>query len=148
MSDFAYPPTVSQPVECAAMETLYVLHKHSGYGQLHYDLMIRNGQQLTTWQLMEDPRHCPLGQALGARLIQPHRLAYLEYQGPVSGHRGQVEIIDRGACQWQPGGLDGPLELVMDGPGLAGRWQLEPVGEDVWQIQRLGRDWQAHWTGC
>jgi hypothetical protein len=56
----------------------------------HWDFMLQWGPALRTWRLADEPR---------ARLSTPceslsdHRLAYLDYEGPVSGGRGVVSRV-------------------------------------------------------
>ncbi|MFW6062223.1 MAG: DNA polymerase ligase N-terminal domain-containing protein [Planctomycetota bacterium] len=77
------------------MDLRFALHEHSGYGPLHYDLMLEQSGALATWQFGQDPR--ATGEAgVPCRRIQDHRKAYLDYEGPVSRGRGQVRILDRG----------------------------------------------------
>ncbi len=118
-----------------AMDTEFVLHKHSGYGQLHYDLMIARDRTLATWQLFADPRDLPRGREIPAVRIQPHRKAYLDYQGPVSGARGQVERLDRGRCRWTQ--IDqATMELAFDGEFLTGPWRLSQDSPPYWRLTR------------
>ena len=60
---------------------------------LHWDLMLEKEAILRTWRLSQpaDSTSEILSEAL-----PPHRLAYLDYEGPVSGNRGRVVCWDRG----------------------------------------------------
>jgi hypothetical protein len=64
---------------------------------LHWDLMLEVGQALRTWRLAEPPRE---GRSVAAEAIGDHRLAYLDYEGPVSGNRGRVKRWDGGTFEW------------------------------------------------
>jgi hypothetical protein len=55
----------------------------------HYDLMLEAGGVLRTWACEQFPR---LGQTTHAQRLPDHRLAYLDYEGPVSG-RGEVARV-------------------------------------------------------
>ena len=55
----------------------------------HYDLMLEAGGVLQTWACEKLPR---LGQTVAAERLPDHRLAYLDYEGPVSG-RGDVTRV-------------------------------------------------------
>ncbi len=60
---------------------------------LHWDFMLEKEAGLRTWRLLQAPG------GLGAVTAEPlveHRLAYLDYEGPVSGNRGTVHAFDRG----------------------------------------------------
>jgi hypothetical protein len=67
----------------------------------HWDLMLERGGALMTWSLAELPANwrTPQGDGvieLEAARLPDHRLSYLDYEGHVSGDRGQVKRIDRG----------------------------------------------------
>jgi hypothetical protein len=86
---------------------------------LHYDLLLEDGPTCRTWRLSGIPRAC--GEAVGAREIARHRLAWLDtVEGEVSGGRGRIRRIAGGACE--PGD-DGSLRF-RSGP-LAGRLVFE-----------------------
>ena len=116
----------------------FVILLHTGLGPDHYDLMIRHGEALATWQLAEDPRTLGPGQSRPARRLGDHRLAYLDYEGPVSRGRGQVRRVLAGLCRlaecyptrWR---------AQMEAPGLAGRYELrqDEAGGDGWTLTRL-----------
>lgn len=72
---------------------------------------------LATWQLMADPVGTAAPGVSGpipARRIGDHRMAYLEYEGPVSRGRGHVRRVDGGV-----------YELVAEQPD---RWVLRLAG--------------------
>jgi hypothetical protein len=118
-----------------AMDTEFVLHKHSGYGKLHFDLMIARGERLATWQLFADPRDLQPGGEISAVRIQPHRLAYLDYEGPISGDRGRIERLDRGRCRWTQ--IDeATIELTFQGRDLIGPFRLQQTHRLDWRLTR------------
>lgn len=59
----------------------------------HFDLMLEAGGVLRTWSLPELPAK---GRIIQAEALPDHRLAYLDYEGPVSGNRGSVRRVDEG----------------------------------------------------
>jgi hypothetical protein len=63
---------------------------------LHWDLMLEDGDALTTFRLLQEPA---TGVAIAAEALAAHRKAYLNYEGPVSGGRGTVTQWDRGTCE-------------------------------------------------
>jgi DNA polymerase Ligase (LigD) len=67
----------------------------------HWDLMLENRGVLLTWELPElPPGPLPASfERLGIRRLPDHRIAYLEYEGPVSNDRGTVHRVDRGTYQ-------------------------------------------------
>ena len=48
---------------------------------------------LRTWALESEPQ---AGMKIQATELPPHRLEFLDYEGPVSGDRGSVKRVDRG----------------------------------------------------
>ena len=72
------------------------LPEHHGLGpkrESHWDLMLQCGGVLRTWAMEEAPAD---GVTCRAEALADHRLAYLEYEGPVSGNRGVVSRFDAG----------------------------------------------------
>jgi hypothetical protein len=63
----------------------------------HWDFMFERDGTLTTWALNEWPQS---GQPFTARQLPPHRLHYLDYEGPLSDDRGSVTRYDAGTCRW------------------------------------------------
>ena len=59
----------------------------------HWDLMLEQGDHLTTWELPEAPE---VGTRLNVVLLANHRLEYLEYEGPLTLQRGTVLRYDWG----------------------------------------------------
>jgi len=59
----------------------------------HYDLMLEQKGKLLTWAISERPRP---GLKITATRLPDHRLAYLDYEGPISGDRGEVIRVDAG----------------------------------------------------
>jgi DNA polymerase Ligase (LigD) len=79
------------PEKSAAMLRFVILaHDHP---ILHWDFMLENEAALRTWRLAERPA---AGRAIDAELIAMHRLAYLDYEGPVGENRGTIRALDRG----------------------------------------------------
>lgn len=63
---------------------------------VHLDWMFRRGDALWTWATPVIDRFDQLATFLGQRLGD-HRLAYLDYEGEVSGNRGFVRRVLRGS---------------------------------------------------
>lgn len=70
----------------------HVMPPNSGR-ESHYDLMLEDNGKLITWALPHLPR---AGSQTTATKLADHRLAYLDYEGPVSGDRGEVRRVDAG----------------------------------------------------
>lgn len=105
----------------------YVVLRHTGYGQAHFDLMIEpsaGAAKLLTWRVPQWPLEdgaviAPLGE---------HRRDYLEYEGPVSGGRGVVKRAAGGTCEVQRL-EDGSVRVRFDRD--LGEWQLESRASKV-----------------
>ena len=65
-------------------------------GTLHWDFMLEIGDVLKTWALDEEPQD---GASIRATALADHRLAYLDYEGPVSQNRGFVTRWDQGTFE-------------------------------------------------
>jgi hypothetical protein len=59
----------------------------------HWDLMLESGGVLRTWALAKEP---VVGSTQTVEPLGDHRIAYLDYEGPVSGGRGTVSRCDEG----------------------------------------------------
>jgi hypothetical protein len=105
--------------------------------------MFEVGESLRTWSLQQLPTACrgvqgasvADGDAVVADRLPDHRLAYLEYEGPVSGERGAVRRLDRGECRVLIDS-DNRFEAEIAGEKLRGTVTLERVG-DGWQLTLL-----------
>lgn len=119
----------------------FVLLRHDLPQHLHWDFMIEAGQALATWRLEADPGQLATpGAVLSAERLADHRLAYMDYEGPISGGRGSVTRIDRGYCEILD--LTDRLWTVrLAGSILTGTFQLR-AGDDPdapWQFLLLAR---------
>ena len=101
----------------------FVILEHLWRG-VHYDLMLEDEAAgcLRTWAV--DP---PFGFGptadREARRLPDHRLAYLDYEGPISGDRGVVKRIARG--DYEPASWDEDrIGAVLVGDGASGRLLL------------------------
>ena len=71
----------------------FVILRHDDSRGVHFDLMLEAHGVLKTWALPEPPRP---GVEIQCEALGDHRLAYLDYEGPISGDRGSVVRWDRG----------------------------------------------------
>jgi hypothetical protein len=71
----------------------FVILQHDHPRGMHYDFMLETGDVLKTWLLAEPPA---MGMKQPAEILPDHRLAYLDYEGPISDDRGAVTRWDRG----------------------------------------------------
>ena len=68
----------------------------SGGKPLHWDFMLEWGELLRTWSLNSEPQP---NREIDAERLSDHRLAYLDYEGQVSGNRGTVRQWDVGSYE-------------------------------------------------
>ena len=122
-----------QPVDLTGGRFV-VLH-HTGVGEPHFDLMFEQARSLATWR-----SPCPLreiaDQPVPVTHIGDHRLAYLDYEGALSGGRGRVERIERGTFMGKQIEND-DWHLVITGDLTVGeiRFARDGAGEG-WFTQR------------
>ena len=119
------------------MSNGFVIQIHTGFGPVHYDLMLDRGESLATWQLSASPVDLAAGGQLPARRLADHRRAYLTYEGPLSGGRGQVAIVDRGTYEPRSIRKD-RWRVQLTGSQIAGQFELVrgDKDEDVWAFVR------------
>ena len=100
---------------------------------LHWDLMLEQGDSLRTWRLAQPP---DAAGSIAAEALPDHRLAYLDYEGPVSGDRGTVERWDSGEYEVVESIAD-YLVVRLSGRKLVGLAALERVHGTPWRFRRL-----------
>ncbi|WP_417394445.1 DNA polymerase ligase N-terminal domain-containing protein [Gimesia chilikensis] len=115
----------------------YVILRHD-HPELHWDLMLEEGDVLKTWRLPQPPEIDPASDEtsldLTAEALPDHRLVYLEYEGPVSGDRGEVSRWDRGTFTLLERSED-QLVALLTGEELAGRITLKKQdSENRWTL--------------
>jgi hypothetical protein len=109
----------------------FVILEHD-HPQLHWDFMLEEDGVLLTWRLPAPP---PFSRGvMRAERIGDHRLAYLDYEGPVSGDRGAVKRWDRGNYSLEGKRPDGHYRL--DGE----RWQ------GTVETRQRGKEWEIVFT--
>jgi hypothetical protein len=99
--------------------------------QPHFDVMLEAGGVLRTWAL----EHWPGPEGTPAAQLADHRLAYLEYEGPLSGSRGTVSRHDAGSYEIVEQEAS-RLVVRLAGQRFRGQLALE---------QTSGPSWQAAW---
>ncbi len=106
----------------------FVILEHD-HPLLHWDLMLEAAQALRTWRLAAPPQP---GRTVRAESIFDHRLAYLDYEGPVSGNRGRVKRWDTGQYDWL---MNDPQRIAvrLAGGRLRGVLLLEGAAPAGWQ---------------
>jgi len=73
----------------------FVILEHD-WPRRHWDLLLEDGPVLRAWRLLAEPN---AGFVVPAETNADHRLVYLDYEGPVSGDRGQGKGISAGVCR-------------------------------------------------
>lgn len=75
----------------------FVVLRHDGIERPHFDLMIESqpGGPLETWRC----NAWPIEGSTELIQLPPHRRAYLDYEGPISGNRGYVSRVEAGTCR-------------------------------------------------
>jgi len=113
------------------MPRFAVLHHDSPRGT-HWDFLLEMGSALRTWALPQPPEP---GTEITCEARPDHRLAYLDYEGPVSGERGSVARWDQGTYQVC---RQSDRELVVElcGEKLSGRAVLRLLPDEPgrWQF--------------
>jgi hypothetical protein len=101
----------------------------------HFDLMFEQEGVLLTWAVESLPL---AGETVTAEQLADHRLAYLEYEGAISGDRGTVKRIASGSYEVAEESpeklvfkisaniLQGCLTFVRD-QAVAQRWRVSLV---------------------
>ena len=95
------------------------------YPVLHWDFMLEKEAALRTWRLTRPPNEPG---PIAAEPLADHRLAYLDYEGPVSGNRGTVRRFDRGEYTLLEES-DGSIVVDLCGTVLKGMAAIERVDE-------------------
>ncbi len=114
----------------------FVVLRHEGPQGLHWDFLLETGDVLRSWALPQAPEP---GVETACQSLPDHRLAYLDYQGPVSGERGTVTRWDRGTYTIERQ-TDSELVVELRGARLTGRATLERSREapDRWHVRFTG----------
>ena len=111
----------------------FVLLTHD-HPQWHWDFMLEQGNGLRTWRVWESPDSAG---PITAEALPVHRLAYLDYEGPVSGGRGMVTRWDAGTYELRQESHS-RIELQIDGARLHGTIVLAAA--------RSGEGWECSYA--
>lgn len=90
------------PAEQVMLQLPTVQLHHVTRSASHVDWLIeppltdRQGGRLWTWRCDRACYDWQAGRAMLLERIADHRRVYLDYQGPISGGRGEVRQVDRG----------------------------------------------------
>jgi len=111
----------------------------------HWDFMLQQDCVLATWQLIALPadwhRLLELDGSQSENIVlaerlPDHRLAYLDYEGPISGDRGEVHRIAAGTFEVLQQS-DERLQVVLSSEKLQGVVQLtrDTAQPQAWQLR-------------
>ncbi len=103
----------------------FVILQHDYPQQLHWDLMLEREGVLATWALRLPPQPEHVIEATG---LPDHRIAYLDYEGAISGGRGTVGRWDEGTYELLDQ-TDARWDLTLSGGKIEGRVVLEKTTE-------------------
>lgn len=112
----------------------FVILEHD-HPHRHWDLMLETAGVLRTWRLASPPDGPG---PIAAEAIGDHRLANLDYEGPVSGGRGTVVRWDRGELDWEKSS-EGLVRVRLAGIRVSGPAVLKRNVEGQW-VFIVGRD--------
>jgi len=107
----------------------FAVLRHDSPRGLHWDLLLEMGETLKTWALSQPPTAAV---EIACEALPDHRLAWLDYEGPVSGDRGWVVRWDQGTYQIERQSEE-ELIVVLAGQWLVGRASLRRVPDQPGQ---------------
>jgi len=128
-------PSASQPIQNSSFSNQhflrYAILRHDGIADPHFDLMFETlpGSALATWR-----SPCwPIEEPTPLHRLKDHRRVYLDFEGELSGHRGQVTRVAAGECNVEIGeNARWTIRLTgMPGSKLTLEWK---VG-DMWEAR-------------
>lgn len=94
----------------------YVVLRHEGFGELHYDLLWEWSPQFPLKSLRLN--EWPITSATIIERTPDHRREYLDFEGPVSENRGEVQRIAEGSCTCEVDRADSSLLTLDDGTSI------------------------------
>src|SRR5262245_22242988 len=118
------------------MDGRFVVLEHRWEG-VHYDILLESVGRLLTWAV---DRPIVEGCDLPARPLPPHRLIYLDYEGQISGDRGEVRRLDRGTYLVQIW-TDRRIVVDLRGERWTGPAEFLATGPDAGQ-ETSGSPWR------
>jgi len=104
----------------------YVILEHD-WPTRHWDFLLEAGSVLRAWRLLAEPAP---GCRVPAEPNADHRLFYLDYEGPVSGDRGNVSRWDAGTFDWLVDRSD-CVEIELRGVKLSGHLRIEQTPQGL-----------------
>ena len=120
----------SLPQGSSVPRRFVILHHTIGESE-HWDLMVEQEETLATWRLAANPLAGRF--PIAAERIGDHRKAYLEYEGPLSGDRGEVRRVDAGYLSVLRAGLE-HFTACLKGDVLDGVMLMTHSGGEKWTL--------------
>ena len=117
------------------MSSRFVIQQHTRAGESHYDFMLEDGADLATWRMNRLAGELGCSASALAEALPDHRLAYLTYEGPLSGDRGAVKIADSGTYTVVERSADCWV-IQLSGRCAAGTFELRRRQGDQWVMSR------------
>lgn len=111
----------------------FTISEHRQGDATHYDLFFERDGVLKTWKASSIDFTVPREVEQSA----DHRAIYLDFEGPISGNRGDVRIVESGTCdllEW----TDRSIALECRGSILRGIVRLECLDP----LPRLAARWR------
>jgi hypothetical protein len=93
---------------------------------------------LHTWRLAQPP--LPSASAIEATPLPDHRMMYLDYEGAISGNRGNVKRWDAGTFEEEIDSTPTARILKMNGTRLRSLVRLELMDPTTWHLVFLTPD--------
>lgn len=119
----------SRPQQSAAR---FVILEHD-WPFVHWDFLLESDSVLRAWRLLEPVQR---DRWIAAQPLPDHRLIYLDYEGPVSGDRGDVHRIASGTFTAEAGSDAAALRLRLSESDVATQamLQVHPDGRSEWRF--------------
>ena len=116
----------------------YVILRHENPQGVHFDFMLEAAGVLKTWSLKVPPQ---AGREMPCEALPDHRLAYLDYEGPISGGRGSVTRWDCGVFSVERES-DAQWVVELAGEKLAGKAIFRRSTDDPkqWRLLVIGKN--------
>lgn len=114
----------------------FVILHHFGCGRPHWDFMLEQDESLATWKVYHDLLE--VGKEEWELLrIGDHRPAYLDYEGAVSGRRGEVRRVCSGTYALHEKKSQAWM-IRLRSAELAGEFELREADGERWLMRRVG----------
>jgi DNA polymerase Ligase (LigD) len=122
-------------------EWRFAILRHTRQQEVHWDLLLElpGRELLATWQVYADPAvwtNSATGDFLATvRALPDHRRTYLDYEGPISADRGQVQRVEEGRFRLLTNEA-GKIVLELTGKRLQARLELvlADSAASLWQL--------------